>query len=253
MTLVKIKLTILVLMEGLLMRVIKEGFLYQLTFMPKLFPVNCYFVEEEDGLTLIDAALPNSAKSIIQAAKKIGKPIRRIVLTHAHSDHIGALDDLKNQLNVPVYISGRDSRLLAGDTSLDPSEPQMPIRGGIPKNIKTKADALLQDGDKIGSLTAVFTPGHTPGSMSFFDSRTNAVIAGDAFQTRGSTAVSGVTVPWFPFPAMATWNKEAALESARIIQGLKPSLLAVGHGELLRSPENHIEKAIRKAGTILSK
>ncbi|WP_423409448.1 MBL fold metallo-hydrolase [Heyndrickxia sp. MSNUG] len=235
------------------MRMIKEGFLYQLTFMPKLFPVNCYFIEEEDGLTLIDAALSNSAEPILQAAKEIGKPITRIVLTHAHGDHIGALDKLKEKLQVPVYISNRDSRLLAGDTSLDPSEPQLPIRGGIPKNIKTKPDTFLLDGDKIGSLTAFLTPGHTPGSMSFLDVRTNAVIAGDAFQTRGGTAVSGITVPWFPFPAMATWNKEAALESARIIQGLKPSLLAVGHGELLRSPAEQLEKAIKKAMAILSK
>lgn len=235
------------------MRVIKEGFLYQVTFMPKLFPVNCYFIEEEEGLTLVDAALPNSAKPILQAAQQIGKPIKRIVLTHAHGDHIGALDQLKDQLQVPVYISARDSRLLAGDTSLDPSEPQSPIRGGIPKNIKTKADVLLQDGEQIGSLTAFSTPGHTPGSMSFLDQRTNAIIAGDAFQTRGGTAVSGITVPWFPFPAMATWNKDAALNSAKIIQGLKPSLLAVGHGELLRSPGEHIEKAIKKAEAILSK
>src|SRR5574342_525485 len=106
-------------MEDLFMRMIKEGFLYQLTFMPKLFPVNCYFIEEEDGLTLIDAALPNSAEPILQAAKEIGKPITRIVLTHAHGDHIGALDKLKDKLQVPVYISNRDSRLLAGNTSLD--------------------------------------------------------------------------------------------------------------------------------------
>jgi glyoxylase-like metal-dependent hydrolase (beta-lactamase superfamily II) len=86
------------------MRVIKEGFLYQVTFMPKLFPVNCYFIEEEDGLTLIDAALPISAKPILQAAQQIGKPIKRIVLTHAHGDHIGALDQLKDQLQVPFIF-----------------------------------------------------------------------------------------------------------------------------------------------------
>jgi glyoxylase-like metal-dependent hydrolase (beta-lactamase superfamily II) len=134
------------------MRMIKEGYLYQLTFMPKVFPVNCYFIEEEDGLTLIDAALPNSAKPIMEAANKIGKPITKIILTHAHGDHIGALDELKGILQVPVHISKRDSRLLAGDTSLDSSEPQTPIRGGIPKNIKTRPDILLQDGDKIGSI-----------------------------------------------------------------------------------------------------
>lgn len=233
------------------MRVIKESFLYQLTFMPKLFPVNCYFIEEGEELTLIDAALPNSAVPILEAAEKIGKPITRIILTHAHGDHIGALDKLKEKLQIPVYISARDSRLLAGDTSLDSFEPQTPIRGGIPKNLITKADVLIQDGDKIGSLRAIATPGHTPGSMSFLDERTNAVIAGDAFQTRGGTAVSGVTVPWFPFPAMATWNKASALRSAYIIQEIEPSLLAVGHGELLRSPAGQIEKAIQKAEAIL--
>ncbi|UYZ22915.1 MBL fold metallo-hydrolase [Mesobacillus jeotgali] len=235
------------------MRVIKEGDLYQLTFMPRFFPVNCYFIEEEDGLTLIDAALPYSAKPILQAAEKIGKPIKRIVLTHAHGDHIGALDELKAKLNVPVYISARDSRLLAGDTSLDSTEPQTPIRGGVPKNIKTKPDMLLNEGDESGSLLAISTPGHTPGSMSFLDQRTNILIAGDAFQTRGGTAVSGVTIPWFPFPAMATWNKEAALQSARKIRELKPTLLAVGHGELLRSPVAPIEKAIQKAEKAFTK
>jgi glyoxylase-like metal-dependent hydrolase (beta-lactamase superfamily II) len=235
------------------MRVIKEGYLYQLTFMPRLFPVNCYFIEEEDGLTLIDAALPYSAKPILQAAEKIGKPIKRIVLTHAHGDHIGALDELKAKLKVPVYISARDSRLLAGSTSLDSNEPQTPIRGGVPKNIKTTPDMLLKEGEVIGSLLAISTPGHTPGSMSFLDQRTNLLIAGDAFQTRGGTAVSGVTIPWFPFPALATWNKETALQSARKIRELNPTILAVGHGELLRNPAAPIEKAIQKAEEAFTK
>jgi glyoxylase-like metal-dependent hydrolase (beta-lactamase superfamily II) len=232
------------------MRVIKEGFLHQLTFMPKIFPVNCYFIEEEAGLTLIDAALPISAKPILHAAEQIGKPIRKIVLTHAHSDHIGALADLKEKLDVPVYISARDSRLLAGDTSLDPSEPQTPIRGGVPKNIKIKPDVFLREGDEIGSLIAFETPGHTPGSMSFLDKRNHSLIAGDAFQTRGGIAVAGATVPWFPFPAMATWNRNLALQSAEKILELKPTLLAVGHGELLHEPLTQIEKAIQKAAAL---
>lgn len=235
------------------MRVIKEGLLYQLTFMPRVFPVNCYFIEEEDGLTLIDAALPYSAKPILQAAEQIGKQINRIILTHAHGDHIGALDELKDKLNVPVYISARDSRLLAGDTSLDSTEPQTPIRGGVPKNIKTRPDVLLKEGDQVGSLLVISTPGHTPGSISLLDKRTDMLIAGDAFQTRGGTAVSGVTIPWFPFPAMATWNKVTALQSARKIHELKPSLLAVGHGELLRDPRAITEKAIQKAEAAFTK
>ncbi len=231
-----------------MMQMKQERTVYQLTFMPRLFPVNCYFVEEDDGLTLIDAALPYSAKAILQAAKTIGKPVTRIVLTHAHDDHVGALDKLKQALpGVPVHISVRDARLLAGDVTLDPGETDTPIRGGVPKNVRTRADVLLRDGDRVGSLLAVAAPGHTPGSMAFLDTRNRALIAGDAFQTRGGIAVSGQVRPWFPFPAMATWSKELALESARKLREHRPSLLAVGHGSMLVGPEAAINRAIAAA------
>jgi glyoxylase-like metal-dependent hydrolase (beta-lactamase superfamily II) len=119
----------------IVMRIIKNHLLYQITFMPNLFPVNCYLIEENDGLTLIDAALPYSAKGILKAAQTIGKPITKIVLTHAHEDHVGALDLIKEELmDVPVYISKRDSRLMAGDRTLDSHEDQTPIKGGFRKN-----------------------------------------------------------------------------------------------------------------------
>ncbi|RNB89428.1 MBL fold metallo-hydrolase [Brevibacillus fluminis] len=236
------------------MRMIREQSVYQVTFLPRFFPVNCYLVEEDDGLTLIDAALPYSAAAILQAAEQIGKPIERIVLTHAHGDHIGALDTLKQALpHVPVLISSRDSRLLAGDRTLDPDELNTPIRGGVPKpgNIKTRPDVLLADGDRVGSLLAVATPGHTPGSMSFLDTRNRVLIAGDAFQLRGGIAVSGKLQPFFPFPAMATWNKQAALDSAKKLCALQPSVLAVGHGEMLRQPMAQIAKSVQEAEQLL--
>lgn len=227
------------------MKVTKTGAVYQVTFLPRIFPVNCYLIEEEKTLTLIDAALPYSAKGILEVAQQIGKPIENIVLTHAHGDHVGALDELRSALpGVTVSISIRDARLLTGDRTLDPGEPDTPIRGGVPKNVKTVPDVLLREGDRIGSLEAVSAPGHTPGSMAFLDTRSNALIAGDAFQTRGGVAVSGTIKPWFPFPAWATWNRETALASARKLAALKPQLLAVGHGPMIENPVSVIEKAI---------
>ena len=228
------------------MRVIKNGFLYQVTFMAKVFPVNCYLVEEEDGLTLIDAAMPFCAKGILKAAESIGKPITKMVLTHAHEDHVGALDLLKEAYpDVPVYISVRDNRLLMGDRSLDPQEDQTPVKGGAPKKLKTRANVLLKDGDSVGSLKAIESPGHTPGSMSFIDLRTQALIAGDAFQTRGGIAVAGDVKPWFPFPALGTWSKKTAIVSAIKLAGYQPKLLAVGHGEMIENPVPIMENAIR--------
>jgi glyoxylase-like metal-dependent hydrolase (beta-lactamase superfamily II) len=227
------------------MRIIKNGYLYQVTFMANVFPVNCYLVEEEDGLTLVDAALGFSTNGILHAARKIGKPITRIVLTHAHEDHVGALDSLKEHLrDVPVYISEREHRLMSGDRSLDVEEDQTPIKGGVPKKLTTRAGILLKEGDQVGSLKAFASPGHTPGSMSFLDVRTGALIAGDAFQTRGGIAVAGDVKLWFPFPALGTWSKKTALTSARKLAGLKPMLLAVGHGEMIENPLAVMEKAI---------
>ena len=225
---------------------IKNGFLYQVTFMANVFPVNCYLVEEEEGLTLIDAALGFCTKGILKAAEQIGKPITKIILTHAHEDHVGALDSIKELIpDVPVYISERDHRLMNGDRSLDQEEDQTPIKGGVPKNLKTRANVLMKEGDQVGSLTAVETPGHTPGSMSFLDIRTKALIAGDAFQTRGGIAVAGDIKPWFPFPAFGTWSKKTALASAKKIVEYQPALLAVGHGEMLENPVKAMEQAIR--------
>jgi len=229
------------------MKMTKKNYLYELSFLPNIFPVNCFLVEEENELTLIDTALSFSASKIIETANQIGKKITNIVLTHAHGDHVGSLDQLKLLLpEAVVSISKRDAKLLKGDSSLEADEPNLPIKGGIPKNIQTIPDRLLKEGDTIGSLLAIEVPGHTPGSMAFLDQRTNAVIAGDAFSLRGGFAISGQLKILFPFPSLATWNKDAAINSARKVLNYKPSLLAVGHGSMLSNPQIAIEEAINK-------
>ena len=130
------------------------------------------------------------------------------------------------------------------DRGLEAHEPQTPIKGGVPKKLKTRPDRLLSDGEKIGSLVAVSAPGHTPGSMAFFDMRTGMLIAGDAFQIRGGLAVAGDMKLLFPFPSFGTWNRETALESAKKLAGLSPKLLACGHGRMLKSPLDEMEQAI---------
>ncbi|MFJ6208473.1 MBL fold metallo-hydrolase [Lysinibacillus sp. NPDC092081] len=230
------------------MKITKIGTVFQLSFLPRIFPVNCYFVEEESELTLIDAALPYSAKSIIKAAESIGKPITRIIITHAHNDHIGALDTLKELLpDCQVSISSRDALLLEGNSSLLPNEENTPIRGGLPKNIKTKPDLLLEEGDRVGSLEVIATPGHTPGSITLFDTRNRSLIAGDALVTRGKLVVSGMMNRLFPFPALATWDKSTALKSAKKLRDLNPSLLAVGHGKMLKHPQELLDMALAEA------
>ncbi len=221
--------------------------LTQITSWPLVFPMNCYLVQEEDGLTLVDSTIFSPADDVAALAKRLGKQLRRVTLTHAHGDHVGGVAGLRTMFpGVEVSISERDGRILAGDKSLLPPEPPTPVKGSFLK-VDWKPDRLLKPGDRVGSLEVVASPGHTPGHVAFFDVRDRALIAGDAFQTRGGIAVSGDLRLLFPFVAMATWNKPAALTSAQALRALNPSLLAAGHGEALTNPATAIDQAIESA------
>lgn len=222
-------------------------YLTQLTRLPHAFPMNCYLVRENDGFTLIDTTMLGSAKDILEAAAKLGAPIVRIALTHAHGDHVGHLDALHTALpHAEVFISAREVRFLAGDRSLDASEQHDKLRGSW-KICTTRPTRTISAGDRVGSLEVVESPGHTPGHQSFFDPRDGTLIAGDALQTQAGIAVAGVVRPLFPFPAMGTWDKSVALESAIRLRALQPTRLAVGHGPVLEQPKEELDRAIAEA------
>ena len=209
--------------------------------------MNCYLVIEDDGLTLVDSTISSPADDVAALVKELGKELRRVALTHAHGDHIGGVAGVRQRFpDIEVSISARDAPILAGDMTLLPTEPQTPVKGYFAK-ADWKPDRLLVPGDRVGSLQVVASPGHTPGHVAFVDLRDRALIAGDAFQTRGGMAVSGVLRPLFPFPALATWNKQSALTSAVSLRTLQASLLAVGHGEALKEPAKAMDRAIETA------
>lgn len=208
---------------------------------------NCYLVEEPDGLTLIDTGMKGMASGILKAAAEIGRPIVRITLTHAHGDHAGSLDELAASLpGIDVALSARTAAFLAGERSLAPDEPGEELRGSFIES-GTRPTRLLTAGEKIGSLRVVAAPGHTPDQIAFFDERDGTLIAGDAFQTKAGLAVSGVMRWLFPFPAKATWHPPTALASARHLRGLQPVRLAVGHGQVLETPLERIDRALEEA------
>jgi glyoxylase-like metal-dependent hydrolase (beta-lactamase superfamily II) len=215
--------------------------------LTRLRAFNCYLVHEDDGLTLVDTGLPGSARDILAAAQEAGAPIRRIALTHAHGDHVGSLEALHEELGeAEVLVPERDARFMRGDKSLDPDEPQDEPKGGYPE-VDVEPTRLLNAGDRVGSLEVVPSPGHTPGHVSFLDTRDRTLIAGDAFQTLGGIAVAGKLRPRFPLPALATWHKQTALRSAIALRSLEPARLAVGHGRVIESPEREMDRAIADA------
>ena len=230
------------------MRITRLGaHLTQVTKFPVAFPMNCYLVEEEDGLTLVDATISSPAADVATLVKQLGKDLRRVSLTHAHGDHVGGVAGVRQLFpGVEISISERDGRILAGDKALLPAEPSTAVKGSFVK-VDWKPDRLLKPGDRVGSLEVVASPGHTPGHIAFLDVRDKSLIAGDAFQTRGGIAVSGDLRLLFPFVAMATWNKPAALTSATALRALQPSVLAVGHGGAIHDPATAMDQALEAA------
>ncbi|TMC14402.1 MAG: MBL fold metallo-hydrolase [Chloroflexi bacterium] len=230
------------------MRITRHGdHLVQLTRWAAVFPMNCYLVLEEDGVTLVDSTISSPAADVASEASRLGLELRRVALTHAHADHVGGVAGIRERFpGVEVSIGEREARLLAGDKTPGPGEPQAPAKGAFQK-VDWKPDRLLKPGDRIGSLEVVPAPGHTPGQVAFLDVRDRGLIVGDALQTRGGVAVSGVVVPLFPFPALATWHKPTALATAEALRKLEPSRLATGHGDVLEGPADAMNRALEKA------
>jgi glyoxylase-like metal-dependent hydrolase (beta-lactamase superfamily II) len=234
------------------MRPIQETpHLFRLT---RLGIFNCFLVREDDGFSLVDTNLPGSASMILAASERLGGPIRRILLTHAHFDHVGSLDALWDKLpGIEVSIGAREARLLAGDHSLGANELRRKLLG-FP-TIRARPSRTLQDGDLIGSLQAVSSPGHTPGHMAFLDTRDRALLAGDAFVNQMGLIAAGVFKPYFPLAAWFTWDRVAAAKSARKLRDLKPTRLAMGHGKSIPSPskqmDSAVELALRQCGKML--
>ncbi|WP_349407800.1 MBL fold metallo-hydrolase [Pseudalkalibacillus sp. SCS-8] len=139
---------------------------------------NCYLIwNDENEALIIDPG--SEGDRIIKEVQAEGIQPIAILLTHAHFDHIGALDDVRAKWNLPVYLHKAEFDWL-GNPELNGSSFFPMVESVSAK----KADHELKPGQelKVGSFSidVLHTPGHSPGSVSFHFQDEGIVISGDA-------------------------------------------------------------------------
>ena len=137
---------------------------------------NCYFAIEEETNNAIIIDPGANAKRLMQTIDKEKLNLKYIVLTHAHFDHIGACEEIKEKYNTPIVICEGEEILL--------EHSENNLSNVINKKIELKADIVLKDNEtfKFGNdlyFKAIKTPGHTPGGMCLYFEKENTLFTGD--------------------------------------------------------------------------
>lgn len=143
---------------------------------------NAYLYAKENGDCIIFDPGEEAQKLIGIIREKGWKPVA-ILLTHAHFDHIGAVDPIREHYHIPVYIHQKEADWLMSPELNGSHYFQMgPIAARA-------ADELITEEGKLEVFGFTFevlhTPGHSPGSVSYYDKEEKLVFSGDAL-FRGS-------------------------------------------------------------------
>jgi glyoxylase-like metal-dependent hydrolase (beta-lactamase superfamily II) len=178
---------------------------------------NAYLI----GNVLVDAGVLPSA---IEPHRD---EIDTIVLTHSHFDHTAYVKEIAHICNASVYIHSLDAPGLTEDHFSLSHHFGARSPGILP-------DYLLGDGDLVGPLTVIHTPGHTPGSICLYQRDERALISGDTVFTDGGFGR-------FDFPGGDRISLVRSIERLvpLVIEGLYP-----GHGSPVeQNGRRHIEAA----------
>jgi glyoxylase-like metal-dependent hydrolase (beta-lactamase superfamily II) len=149
---------------------------------------NAYLVEDMGKLTLIDTGTPGNEKKITDEIQKIGHKltdVSTIVLTHWHVDHVGSLKSMKELTNAKVAVHEADADFVAGKKPL-PKADNLIVRLylAVIKAKPVDVDLILRDGDKVGRLIVIHTPGHSEGNIALLDSERKVLFVGDTLVTK---------------------------------------------------------------------
>ncbi len=144
---------------------------------------NCYLIGKKNSKAIvIDPG--DEIDKIMALVEKNNVEVEKIINTHGHFDHISANNELKEKTNAEIYIHEKDKEAL-----INP-EKNLSTHLGQKNLVELKeADHILREGDTVEiedySFEVLHTPGHSPGSISLYDSNKKILISGDTIFSMG--------------------------------------------------------------------
>jgi len=187
-----------------------------------------YLIEDAGGLTLIDAGLGLAAERIVAQLRQAGRrpdEVKRILITHAHPDHVGGLRRLKALTGAQVIASELEKPVIEGKQSIARRSGRVRLPDTVFK--PTPVDRVVRDGDTIdalGGLRVVFTPGHAPGHIAFWQPDRKILFCGDVL----------FNLPRLRLPfALLTVDMAENIRSIKKLAELDAELVCFGHGQPL--------------------
>lgn len=215
-----------------------------------------YLLEDPDGLTIIDAGLGFAAARILKQLRQKGhspQDVKRILITHAHPDHIGGLRALQQATGATVIASAVEQPYLEG-TKPVPRAPKSDLTGisrlmygeATLVDQPVRVNRTLQDGEimaeVLAGLQAVYTSGHSPGHTSYWQAEKGILFSGDVMMR-----MTGLSLPFAAFtPSMAD-NKH----SIRRVIALEPRIVCFGHGQpMFENTTANIRQFAQKVGAL---
>ena len=129
--------------------------------------VGAYLIDTGDGLVLIDTTVFETTYLVLEAVRDLGfdpHDIKNILLTHCHVDHSGGVNQIKTISGAAVWQSREDTAFMTQPANLGLGDKFKITE--YPVDEYFDDDKTLQWGNV--SIKTVLTPGHTPGTTSFF-------------------------------------------------------------------------------------
>ena len=194
--------------------------------------VHAHLIVVDDGVVLVDTGLPGKSARIGRALhdlrRKVGE-VHTILLTHHHPDHRGGVAEVHRRSGARVVAHALDTPLIDGSETLPPRGIMRVVGKIIGPVEPVGVDHVLRgDGPTpVPGITAIHTPGHTAGHVSFLLDRDGGVLfAGDA-------AAGGRRRPSLT-PRMVTDDAQQAANSVARLAGLQFEVAVFGHGAAVR-------------------